>query len=88
MEIRDCSDQFKDEALAAVFDVRGDSGRPTPAHPKRHSCKFEAEALSYIRRCRRRDSNPAHFGLKELARLSVWPELGCPARTEQKLISS
>jgi len=31
---------------------------------------------------------PAHFGLKELARLSVWPELGLPARTEQKLISS
>jgi hypothetical protein len=29
---------------------------------------------------------PAHFGLKELARLSVWPELGYPARSEQKLI--
>ena len=31
---------------------------------------------------------PAHFGLKELARLSVWQELGYPARFEQKLISS
>jgi site-specific DNA recombinase len=31
---------------------------------------------------------PAHFGLKELARPSVWPELGYPARSEQKLISS
>ena len=31
---------------------------------------------------------PAHFGLKELARLAVWPELVRPARSEQKLISS
>ncbi len=29
---------------------------------------------------------PAHFGLKELARLSVWPELGYPARSDPKLI--
>ena len=31
---------------------------------------------------------PAALGLKELARLAVWPELGYPAGTEQKLISS
>jgi hypothetical protein len=31
---------------------------------------------------------PVALGSQELARLSVWPELGYPARTEQKLISS
>ena len=31
---------------------------------------------------------PAHFGLKELARLSVWPELRHPARSDRKIISS
>jgi hypothetical protein len=29
---------------------------------------------------------PAHFGLKDLARLSVWPDLGHPARSGRKLI--
>jgi len=59
-------------------------------HFEDHPCnaKLDAEALICIQKVPAAGFEPAHFGLKELARLSVWPELGYPARSEQELISS